>query len=259
MFGMTVSVFSAENGVTAHRGNSGEYPENSIPAFRSAARLGVDWIETDIFKTSDNRIVICHDAQTKHVADIDLNIVTSTLEQLRKLDMAYGFRKSKQLTETECLRLAVLTLEDVLPVILEFDSVRLSIQPKNDCVDQAIEIVRKFNAVSRIGFNDGNLKLMARVKELEPSIPVFWDRFEWSEGDIVTANKHGFESIVLHFSNVTAERVTAVHQAGMKFGVWTVNDPALMKKYLKMGVDRIYTDQPRLLLGLKKENEIGFE
>ncbi len=30
------------NGVTAHRGNSGEFPENTIPAFRSGIQLGAD-------------------------------------------------------------------------------------------------------------------------------------------------------------------------------------------------------------------------
>ena len=43
------------NGVTAHRGNSGEFAENTWPAFRSAIDLGVDWIELDIFRTSDGR------------------------------------------------------------------------------------------------------------------------------------------------------------------------------------------------------------
>ncbi|MDR0871694.1 MAG: hypothetical protein LBN39_12975 [Planctomycetaceae bacterium] len=254
-------VFAAENGVTAHRGNSAEYPENSLAAFRSAARLGVDWIETDINKTADGHIVINHDKNTKTVSDADLVIGNSTLEQLRKLDMAYSFRKSKGLTETECPRIAILTLEEVLPVILEFESVKLSLQPKNsgDCVDKAIEIVRKFKAISRVGFNDGNLEWMARVKKLEPGVPVFWDRFEWNDADIETAKQYGFETIVSHHSKVTPERIAAVHAAGIKYGVWTVDDPALLKKFLQMGADRIYTDVPRILLELKKTNELGFK
>ena len=35
------------NGVTAHRGNSGEYPENTLPALRSGIDVGADWIEVD--------------------------------------------------------------------------------------------------------------------------------------------------------------------------------------------------------------------
>ena len=43
-------------GVTAHRGNSGSYPENTLPTFTSAIALGVDWMECDIFKTRDGKI-----------------------------------------------------------------------------------------------------------------------------------------------------------------------------------------------------------
>jgi len=48
-------------GVTAHRGNSGEFPENTIPAFKSAMDLRVDWVELDVFKTKDGKLVVCHD------------------------------------------------------------------------------------------------------------------------------------------------------------------------------------------------------
>ncbi len=42
-----------KNGVTAHRGNSGEYPENTMAAFQSGIELGPDWIELDLFRTKD--------------------------------------------------------------------------------------------------------------------------------------------------------------------------------------------------------------
>ena len=45
------------NGVTAHRGNSGEFPENTLPAFKSGIEAGADWIELDIFRTKDGKLV----------------------------------------------------------------------------------------------------------------------------------------------------------------------------------------------------------
>ena len=44
------------NGVTAHRGNSGDFPENTLPAFRSGIEVGADWIELDIFRTKDGKL-----------------------------------------------------------------------------------------------------------------------------------------------------------------------------------------------------------
>ena len=39
-----------ENGITAHRGDSISFPENSLLAFSSGCNIGADWIETDVRK-----------------------------------------------------------------------------------------------------------------------------------------------------------------------------------------------------------------
>ena len=59
------------NGVTAHRGNAGEFPENTMPAFESALKLGADWIELDVHQTTDGVIVVTHDADLKRIAGVD--------------------------------------------------------------------------------------------------------------------------------------------------------------------------------------------
>ena len=48
--------------VIAHRGASGNFPENTIPAFEEAIRLGVEMIEFDVHLTRDGRLLIIHDA-----------------------------------------------------------------------------------------------------------------------------------------------------------------------------------------------------
>ncbi|MDR0335796.1 MAG: hypothetical protein LBI18_01760 [Planctomycetaceae bacterium] len=249
----------AENGVTAHRGNSSEYPENTLAAFESAILLGADWVELDILRTKDGYIVINHDKTTKNVSGVDLNIADSTLEELRKLDMAFSFRKSKGLTETNCPPQPILLLEDAIRLILKHKKAKVSIQPKNQCVDEAIKIIRKLDAVSWVGFNDGNLQYMMRVKELESAIPVFWDRGNFNPNDIEIAKKYGFETLVIHLDHLSPEQIKLVKASGLKIGVWTVNHPALLKKFLLWEVDRIYTDFPRLLIALKTEKSLSFD
>ena len=48
--------------VFAHRAGAAEAPENSLAAFRRAAALGVDGIETDLRATSDGLVVLHHNA-----------------------------------------------------------------------------------------------------------------------------------------------------------------------------------------------------
>ena len=46
-----LAMLFVSNGVTAHRGNSSDFPENTMPAFQSGIDVGAEWIELDIFRT----------------------------------------------------------------------------------------------------------------------------------------------------------------------------------------------------------------
>ncbi|MDX6473898.1 MAG: glycerophosphoryl diester phosphodiesterase [Gaiellaceae bacterium] len=48
--------------VIAHRGASGELPENTLPAFERAIELGADAIELDVHADAEGRLVVTHDA-----------------------------------------------------------------------------------------------------------------------------------------------------------------------------------------------------
>ena len=47
--------------VHGHRGTRGTRPENTMPAFQEAARLGVDFLELDVHLTKDDIPLISHD------------------------------------------------------------------------------------------------------------------------------------------------------------------------------------------------------
>jgi glycerophosphoryl diester phosphodiesterase len=238
-----------KNGVTAHRGNSSEFPENTIPAFESGIAIGADWIELDVLRTQDGKIVVIHDATTGRVGDVDLVVADSTYEQLRTVDVATDFRRRTKKTVSDVPKQTIPLLEDVLKVMMTQRKSRVSIQPKTDCVDEVIAIIEALGAEPWVGFNDGNLKFMSQVKQWSSTVPVFWDRsvLNLSE-DIRIARQRGFESLVLHHTLVTKEVVQQIHEAGLKAGAWTVNDRTTMERLLGMGVDRIYTDFPRRLL-----------
>src|SRR5690554_5348047 len=163
-------------GITAHRGNSSEFPENTIPAFESAIALGVDWAELDIHLTKDGKVVVIHDVNTDRVGDKSLEVATSTYKELLTVDVATGFRNEQNRSSEEIPPQTIPLLEDVLAVFLKQERTKISIQPKADCVGEAIQIIERLEAHHIVGFNDGNLAYMSKVKELAPQIPVFWDR-----------------------------------------------------------------------------------
>lgn len=242
-------------GVTAHRGDSGAFPENTIPAFQSAIALKVDWAELDVYRTKDGQLVVIHDAKTGRVAEKDLVVSESNYSELLSLDVASKFRTTHNKTIKECPAQKIPLLEDVLKLFLTQRNTRISIQPKVDCVAEAIQIIRSLNAMHIVGFNDGNLELMSKVNALEPSIPVFWDRPARTDltNDLAIAKEKGFEALVINSAGITEEKVKAVKAAGLEVGAWTVNDPQEMKTLLGLGIERLYTDYPSTFIKMRRE------
>ena len=179
----------------------------------------------------------------------------STYRELASVDVATDFRKRSGKTIAECPPHRIPLLRDVLLLVMKQDRTRVSIQPKMNCVADAVALIKGMNAATWVGFNDGNLQFMAEVKKLAAKVPVFWDRGKDSDidDDIRIAEKHGFEALVLQHEGVTSEKVQKIKSAGIAVGAWTVNDRATMKRLLDTGVVRLYTDNPRLLLSLKAE------
>ena len=243
------------NGVTAHRGNSGETPENTLDAFRSAIEAGADWIELDIFRTKDGVLVVTHDANMQRVSGQNLVVAESTLEELRRLDVATQFRAAHKLTPQQCPPRQIPTLKEVLQLVIQQSKTRASLQQKMDCVADAVKLIHEMKAEPWIGFNDGNLAYMSEAKRLAPKVTIFWDRPANCDldKDLPIALENQFDALVLNVQGVTPEKVARIQAAGLEAGAWTVNDPATMQKLLAMGIDRIYTDYPSTLLKLVEQ------
>jgi len=242
-------------GVTAHRGNSIAFPENTLPSFQGGIDAHADWVELDIHLTKDGQVVVSHDKNMKRASGVDLPIANSTYDELLKVDVATDFRKRNHLTIQQCPPHQIPLLRDAIKLILKQKKTHLSIQPKMDCVAEAIAIIKELHAENMVGFNDASLVLMSKVKTLAPNIPVFWDRLADADidADIKTAKEKGFESMVMHYSTITPEKVQKIKAAGIHAGAWTVDDPQVMRDLLKIGIERIYTDNPKLLIQVKNE------
>ncbi len=77
--------------VFAHRGASKEFPENTLPAFKKAAELGVDYLEIDIRFTKDERFAVIHNDLISTTTNGSGMVADYTLDELKKFDAGYYF------------------------------------------------------------------------------------------------------------------------------------------------------------------------
>ncbi|WP_296644303.1 glycerophosphodiester phosphodiesterase family protein, partial [Romboutsia sp. 13368] len=69
--------------VFAHRGYSGNYPENTILSFKKALELNASHIELDVHKSKDNQLVVIHDEDIENTFNGKGLVKDYTLSQLK--------------------------------------------------------------------------------------------------------------------------------------------------------------------------------
>ena len=76
--------------IWGHRGASGYAPENTLPAFQLAAKMGADGVELDVQLTKDGELVVCHDETIDRTSNAKGWIKDFSLDELKKLDFSNG-------------------------------------------------------------------------------------------------------------------------------------------------------------------------
>jgi glycerophosphoryl diester phosphodiesterase len=225
----------------AHRGGAGDWPENTMPAFEGAVRLGYRYVETDVHVTLDGKLVAFHDERLDRVTDRSGRIAELTWDEVRRARVDG--------------REPIPLLEDLLGT---FPDLRVNIDPKHDtAVRPLAETLRRTGSVSRVcvgAFSDRRLARLSallgpglctslgpagvtRLRVASTGMPV--GRFRAGCAQVPT--RVGARNLV------DAAFVRAAHRLGLQVHVWTIDDPDEMEALLDLGVDGIMTDRPTVL------------
>lgn len=103
----------------AHRGlhtNDERIPENSLAAFRAAAKAGYG-VELDVQLTADRQVVVFHDNDLKRMCGVDKRVDELTYDELKQLRLLDGDQSIPLLSE-------VLQVLDGATVLCEFKAMR---------------------------------------------------------------------------------------------------------------------------------------
>ncbi|MDD5727772.1 MAG: glycerophosphodiester phosphodiesterase family protein, partial [Victivallales bacterium] len=201
------------NGITGHRGNAADFPENTLAAFRDAVELGVDWIELDVRRSRDGRLMVIHDSDTERTCGVHCSIADTDSCELRRLNASYGYNRDHGAAASPAV---IPFLEEVLDIIGSAN-VRVSIQPKTDCVEQICSLVKSRKLSEYAGFNDGCLDIIRKAKKLLPEAIIFYDlsRREDMQPALRAALKYGFSGIVQFRPQLAEEDVKMIRSAGL--------------------------------------------
>lgn len=223
--------------VTAHRGASAIYPENTMAAFHGAVDQDADWIELDIQQSADGEIFVMHDTNLKRTAGINRNTWEMTWEELSQADVGSFFG-------SEFAGERIPLLSEVIDFAKE-NNVRLNIEIKptgheTDFEQSVVDLIREKNFEDYCVVTSQNYSVLERVKEYDEDIKtVYVMSLAYGNMNFFTAA----DAFSVESSNVTASLVSRVHNAGKEIYAWTVNTKNSINKMIDRNVDNIITDR----------------
>ncbi len=233
--------------IFAHRGACAYAPENTLAAFELAARQGAPAIELDVKLRSDRQVIIIHDPTLERTTNGSGQVTRQPLAALRELDA--GSWKSAEF-RGEKIPLLDEVLEAVGKKVLINIELTNYASPFDGLVDEVAVLVKKHALQERIIFSSFLFTNLQMARRLLPTVPAGQLILDGGQGwhQRLAARFIQLEAEHPYTTDVTAATVQRVHARGRRVHVWTVNDPADMRRLRDIGVDGIFTDDPILAL-----------
>ncbi len=265
----------------AHRGGAQLWPENTLPAFVSAAR-DFDAAELDVQLTRDDRLVVFHDFHLKPALCRDSHgewlsrkrfrplaaIRDLSFAELREYDVGrarpgslYARRHRHVITsdgaQMPSLSEVINAVQNINPDFRLFIEIKTALRPGISAPPEAVAdaVLDELNAADfmnnavLVGFAWAGL---THAKQRNPKVQCW---FNTEPRARVSANQiaaEGGDGWFCPLNRANSGALESARTRGLRFGVWTVNRVRDMQHLIDAGVDGICSDRPdrlqRLLL-----------
>jgi glycerophosphoryl diester phosphodiesterase len=226
--------------IIAHRGLAVGALENSLAAFRAALDAGAGYLETDAHATADGQAVLLHDPELRRIASLDVRVDKLSLAELRAIgpvgDEICTLIDALQTFPSARFNIDVKSASAIVPVAEAI----VAAGAEDRVLIASFSSRRRKAALARIGSAATSASapqvlgaLIAAVIGLSP---------------LVRAILRGVDALqipetVLGLATTSPRIVKAFHRARVEVHIWTVNDPADMRRLLDAGVDGIVSDR----------------
>lgn len=227
----------------AHRGASGDFPENTLRAFDAAIAAGAAMCELDVQRTADGVLVVIHDDTLDRTTDGVGKVAGSTFAALRRLDAG-------RWCDPQCAGERVPTLREVLELVRS--RCALNVELKADGIAGPVcALIREQHAEETTLVSSFDWPAIAEVRRIAPAVQTALLTDRAVGRALARATTMRVAALNPRHDLVDRELCAAAHQRGLKVYAWTVDDPAEMGRLIDAGIDGIMTNYPARLRALK--------
>ena len=230
-------------GLCAHRGLMATHPENTLPAFREALRLGAHMIEFDLRLTKDGVIALMHDAKVDRTTDGEGRFADMTLAELRALDA--GMRKDARFAGTR-----IPTLEETLAMMPR--NVWLNCHLRTDDAELGAAAARAVAKAGRLhqAFLAARVDAAEAARAAVPEVLLCYMSRQGNTVDYIDfsiARKAAFIQL-RGKGEIDATQIRWLKQNGVRVNYYEVATPEVARSLFLAGVDFPLVDDLALFL-----------
>lgn len=227
--------------VIAHRGVSSLAPQNTMPAFQLGLDLNADYIELDVQQSSDDSLMVIHDATVDATTNGTGNVNSMTYLQLKALDAGSWFGAGFAGVE-------IPTLYEVLSLCRGKAKVCVELKASN-IESQAVTMIQNLGMVEDVVIFSFDLSQLQAIKSLNSNLKVCYLNNPITIQDINDLWQMGGEIVGSDASGLN--EILYAKNLDIEFWKWTVNASDDMLYSLSKGLDGIITDNPQDFIGLQ--------
>lgn len=224
----------------AHRGCQSLAPENTIPSFVCAARLGLQAIETDVRLSKDGVMVCSHDDSLKRMFGLKQKVSETAYAELKGLVPAKGNGLTVWPKET----LRIPTFGEYLDICEKYDAVPF-IETKGDVavVKPVLDEVRRRGLARVAVLSSVQFDHIREARRCDKDIFIhhIFSKPEQLD-ELATMGNAGLSYNYKDLSTVPDGLVERVHAKGVKMCLRAGDTPEAVAKMTALGLDYIPTN-----------------
>lgn len=232
--------------VIAHRGASGQAPENTLAACQLAVEQGAQWLEVDVALSADGVPVIFHDDTLERCSNGHGRLLQHSLTELEQLDCG-GWYDEQFAGEP------ILQLQHLLHFAARHQiGLNLEVKPvfgqEQPTVWALASLLHRLPISFPVLLSSFNPLALEYCQQLLPEYNRAW-LTETIPTDWLRRLEH-YQCSGLHYCADfhDSNTVSTIREAGFRVLAYTVNDPVQAARLLSDGVNAVFSDYPGHLL-----------
>lgn len=231
--------------IYGHRGAKGEAPENTLTGFQHCLEVGVRCCELDLHLSRDGELMVIHDSTLKRTTGRRGKVCEQDAGELASYDARIGGPGWAQ----PC---PIPRLEELFEKC-NFEHWQLEVKSAsrvraNRTVLAIRDLAGRYGLQDRITVTSSSRTVLRALTRLAPQLSRgLVAEYAWLD-PLKVAKNYGCDLLALNWTLCTPERLQKAQHQGLHVSVWTVNEPALMRRLADFGVDSLITDFPGLAI-----------